>query len=473
MVRRSIICALLIAAALVSGLSVPAQIQLDLRREIHLPVPKSRGTYDHFPIIELAARDHFAWRIAPDQSVLIFDSDTSGNWPLVRVKKWWTENPVSEVLGIRGWKTADKKDLAAIQVDVQVTPDGHYAVALSQAVWRAKSNFLFHAPAGHVQRPSDAIITAIDLHRWQIVKSIHTATLGEIQIRDARVVNSGWIAWDDAHLNQSPNEYGAYPFSNRLLSIPDLTPGPQCIFQRVSHMWRKPPDSVVESLSKQNNQACREVLKATGLDSENALEALIQRGSDVEPDAMRIHILDAVASALPGEADLWHAEEDEEEFFRYWGDYPYYENYAENPPFESSAHLWYGLYGSDVRGLYQLDRYDAEGVKQKSRTIGSLLCGDPSLGSPKLYCGCRVVDVSEESKTLLAYCRTQHGDYGGMIQRQWLAAFRSDDLSDVGVVNLGNDVGALQAIGNGDGHAYVLTLNYGETLRIYAIPDRP
>lgn len=82
-------------------------------------------------------------------------------------------------------------------------------------------------------------------------------------------------------------------------------------------MWQRPPDSVAESIRKQNDAACRDVLKATGVDSEKALEALIQRGSDVEPDQIRIHILDDVASALGGEVNLWTAESDEEEFFRY------------------------------------------------------------------------------------------------------------------------------------------------------------
>jgi hypothetical protein len=109
MFRRSILLTLSVAATAGSALLASAQTELDLRREIHLPVPKSRGSYDHFPIIELAARDHFSLRVAPDQSILVFDSDTSGNWPLVRLKKWWTENPVSEVLKIPGWTAADKK----------------------------------------------------------------------------------------------------------------------------------------------------------------------------------------------------------------------------------------------------------------------------------------------------------------------------------------------------------------------------
>lgn len=470
---KSLLLSLTIAVIYAPALVASAQTGIEPLRVIHLPVPESRGSYSRYPIPELAARDHFSWRVAPDQSLLVFDSDTTGNWPLVRIRAWWTENPVSEVLKIPGWTTADKKDLAEIYVDVQVTPNGRYAVAFSGAMWRDKSDFLFHTPKGYVQRPSDTIITVIDLDRSQVVTSIHTATLGDIQIRDARVVNDRWIAFDDSHNGRSPSEYGAYPISNALISIPDLKPGPRCVSQRVSHVWQRPPDSVVESLREQNDQACREVLEATGTDSAKALETLIQRGSDVEPDTMKIRILDAVASGLPGEVNLWTAEGHEEDFFRYWGEYPYNENYAENPPLESSSRLWYGLYGSQERRFYELTRYDAEGGEQKSRTARHLMCGDPSLDSPKSACGCRVIDVSEKDHALLAYCRRQHGDYDGVFQRQWLSIFRSDDLFEVGFIDLPKNGEMWGAIGSGGGHTYILAVEHGETLRIYAIPDRP
>jgi len=471
--RKRLLRGLSIVAICHPVLFISGQTGIELAREVHLPISRSRGTYSHYPIPGLASRDQFSLRVAPDQSILVFDSDTSGNWPLVRIREWWTENPASEVLAIPGWRAADKKDIAQIYVDVQATPDGRYAVTFSGAMWRDKSDFLFHAPKGYVQRPSDTIITVIDLDRWQIVNSIHTASLGEIQIRDARVMNERWIAFDDSHSRQSPSEYGAYPISNVLISIPDLKLGPECVSQRISHIWQRPPDSVAESIRKQNDLACQGVLKATGVDFERALELLIQRGSDVEPDTMRIHMLDAVARGLPNEANLWTAEGNEEEFFRYWGEYPYYENYAENPPFESSSRLWYGLYDAHEPPFYELSRYNAKGEKQTGRTERHLLCGDPSLDSPKSACGCRVVDVSEESRTLLAYCRTQHGDYDGMFQRQWLSVFRSDDLSGEGFISLGKDVEALQAIANRDGRAYAVTLEHGETLRIYPVSGRP
>jgi hypothetical protein len=462
-----------IAAICVSAMSACAQIQLDLRREIHLPVPSSRGSYSHWPISELSAKGHFSWQIVRDESILAFDSDTSGNWPLVRVKKWWTEHPVTETLNIPGWDSSVSKEMAGIRVDMQVTPEGHYAVTFAEAVWMAKSDYLIHVPRGFVQRKPDTIITVIDLQRWQIVNSIHTADIEDIDIRDARVVNGSWIAIDETLRTLSPPKDGAYPYSNRLISIPDLKPGPECVSQRISHLGPKPPDSVVESIRKQNDWECREVLEATGVNSEKALETLIQRGSDVEPDAIKIRSLDAAASALSEEVSLWTAERHREQFFRHWGEYPYYDHYVENPPLESASRFWYGLYSSDERPFYELGQYDARGQKVEFRTIRHLACGDPSLDSRNSACGCRVVDVSEEHHALLSYCRTQRGDFEGAVRRQWLAIFRTDDLSDVGIINLPKYSMTFLKIASGDGHVYVLTLEDGEMVRVYVIPDRP
>jgi hypothetical protein len=103
MSRKRLLHVVTFAAIFGPALLASAQTGIEPPREIHLPVPNSRGSYSHYPIPGLAARDHFSLRVTPDQSLLVFDSDTSGNWPFVRVKKWWTENPVSEVLKIPGW----------------------------------------------------------------------------------------------------------------------------------------------------------------------------------------------------------------------------------------------------------------------------------------------------------------------------------------------------------------------------------
>src|SRR5579862_623375 len=125
--------------ALVAGsLSVAAQTHLALSREVDLPVEAERGSWGNIWGRNLAAGDQFAWSHTPGESFLVFDSDASGNWPLIRARKWWTEKPESEVLTLPGWSTATFKKFmnhwyVDIHIDLQVTPDGRYAVAFGEA----------------------------------------------------------------------------------------------------------------------------------------------------------------------------------------------------------------------------------------------------------------------------------------------------------------------------------------------------
>jgi hypothetical protein len=40
------------------------------------------------------------------------------------------------------------------------------------------------------------------------------------------------------------------------------------------------------------------------------------------------------------------------------------------------------------------------------------------------------------TNNLLAYCRTQRGDYACMVRRERLSVLRSDDFSEVGFISL-------------------------------------
>ena len=413
-----------------------AQTELKPLREIPLPVSSSRGSYAHFPIPDMAARQFFSMRVAPDESVLVLDSDTSGKWPLVRIRKWWTDKPVSEVVDIPGWSSANAKHIDTIHVDVQITPDGRYAVAFAGAVWMEKSEFIFFAPSGYVARKPDTIVTVVDLEQWKIVSSVH---IEDGRIKGVRVVNDKWLALDYS-LGAVP--VGSLPpqYEVKLISLPDLHSGSECT-----------PDKYA---------LCLEALRATGTSSVQALKALIDRGQDLLPEEL------LESSRYLGRGD--------EEFFRQWGSYPYYLLYAENPPLESSSHKWYGLFDSEQRGFYDMEIFDAAGRKQKRQTVPRLLCGDSSLDQRGSACGCRVVDALEKQFDLLALCRTQRGDYDGAVRREWLSVIRMDDASAAGFISLSNKYQheTLEGITLGDSRGYVVTLESGQTLRVYAIPDR-
>jgi hypothetical protein len=413
------------------------------------------------PYVNEDARHHFSMRVAPDQSVLVLDSDTSGKWPLVRFRKWWTDTPVREMLDIPGWSSADAKHLDTLHVDVQITPDGRYAVAFAGADWMEKSDFIFFAPPGYVARKPDTIITVVDLEQWRIVSSIHTMGIADGTLGGVRVLSDKWIVLDFS-LGESPLKRLLYRFDSRLISVPDLRPGAGCISDRPFRGPSVSPGLLdPKPFERHNDAVCQDVLQTAGTTTVKALEILIDRGQDVLPIAVR-------------QSSRRDPEIIEDEFFRDWGDYPYYDGVYENPPLESASHQWYGLYGSQDRDFYELSMFDVAGHRQKAQTVRNLLCGDSSLEKHGLACGCRVVDASEQHQDVLARCRTQHGDYTGMVRREWLSVIRTDDFSGARFISLTNkDRETLHEMALGDGHPYVVTLESGEILRVYAIPERP
>ena len=439
-----------------------AQKEIKPLTEIHLPISSQRGSFNHFPYIQNTAREHFSLRVAPNQSILVFDSDASGHWPLVRVTQWSTNHPVSEVLDLPGWTSADAKNLNRLNVDVQITADGRYAVAFAGAYWMDKSVFLIHAPMNYVQRKPDTILTLIDLTQWKIVDTVHTTTLANESLQGVRIANNHWLILDFISSDSSPQS-DLRRFDTRLLSLPDLHPGSQCLSDRplrTSIPFLK-SDVDRKATEQHNNMTCQDVLLATASPSVQALETFLYRGQDLLPPA--------VQQASP---DLQRTED---EFFHGWGEYPYFLFYSENPPFESASHTWYGLYRSpDLRGFDNLVTFAADGRQQSTHLIDHQQCGDPSLDQRGSACGCRVVAASDQTHTLLSRCRTQRGDFAGTVRREWLSVLRTDDLSPAGILTLPHkDVETLHAIALADGHPYLVTLESGDPLRIYAIPNRP
>ncbi|MGA3133162.1 MAG: hypothetical protein ABSD59_20375 [Terracidiphilus sp.] len=125
-------------------------------------------------------------KVGPDQSLLVLEPDAGGQWLLVRVRNWWSKEPVSEVMKIPVWSAKDIKN-GSVDSDLQISLDGHYAIAFAPAIWGAP---LF-ARKGYIPRKPDTLITLIDLQRWQVVGSTHTVNLDDANFEGARVLGNG------------------------------------------------------------------------------------------------------------------------------------------------------------------------------------------------------------------------------------------------------------------------------------------
>lgn len=478
-------CLLVIALSSCVPVCASAQTELEPAYQIKLPVPSSLGKFgSSFLVPGTPANEMFSIKVAPDQSLLVFNPDAHGGWPLVRVKKWWTRDPVSEVLNIPGWSAADSKYSGEMYVDLQVTPDGHYAIAFAGVNWLGRSDGLLFLPKGYVARKPDTLITVIDLQRWQIVGSVHTVKSENADFRGARILNDNWIALQGLDTEPPSRQYEhLYDRRNLLISIPDLKMVPGCISKRPGIPLPEPgtPAAVrrntAKTLNRQNDAACADVLKVSGVESVKNLESLIYKGHVLEPNALFLRSLGIKdESELDGDKNRFPTNADEKNAFDYYDhwNFPGFHMSSISSPFESTSHLWYELhfwYGAGS-GHSDLGIFDADGRKLKEQSLPYLLCqGHKERGA----CGCHIEDVSEEQHVLLAYCRIQRGDFLGALLKQWLSVIRSDDLSEVGYVSLPKDRGenTSEAIAVGDGHAYVLAVTRGETLRVYAVPSRP
>jgi hypothetical protein len=399
-----------------------AQARLDPLREIKLPVPSS-------PVVPGPRERAAAIKVASDQSLLALVADSNGNWSLVHVKEWWTEDPLSEVLSVRGWAAGGANSGIGV-VDLQITTDGRYAVAIAATISVDKG------PS--VSKP-DTFITVVDLEGWRIVGSLHTANMSGADFSSAQILNESWMALQDTSAGPSFSHDDYIYKHNRLISIPDLKLGPECISKRPRRQLAAPEAPEAEPIAKQNDEACADVLKISGIESERHLDSIINERNS-------------------GPAS--------------------FETYSSPPPFESSTHLRYGLHvwnGKDSIHS-QLSVFDASGRKLDQKSLPHLLCEGEKVDFWKpRSCGCQIEDVSERQHALLADCRIWSGDFDGGWEKEWFSVIRTDDFSEEGSASLPRDAlnDTNEAIAIRDGHTYVLTLTHGEMLRVYAFPRRP
>ena len=455
-----------------------SQTQLDVANEIKLPVPSSRGNFGKsFPILGESANEKFSMKVTPDQSLLVLAPDANGKWPLVRVKKWWTKAPENEVLNIPGWNAADTK-YGEVEVDLQITPDGHYVVVFAAARWDGP---LFRSK-NYVARQPDTLITVIDLQRWQIAGSTHTINTDYADFRGARILSNQWIVLQG--FDTRPGLLDLYNRRNRLISIPDLKPGPGCLSERHSYLWPEPWPPEVErkinadslSRSRRNDEVCSDVLKISGTESVKTLESIIYKGHDQEPKVLMMQSLNIHdENELDGDKAPFPAVLDEREQDAYYDHWNWFRRneYQGSSPEESSSHLWYQLYGlrKENESHYGIGVFDEGGRKLLEQAPEHLLNEDPQVK----YRRCSIEDISESQHAVLTYCHSYRlgFDEQQIPSKQWLSVFRSDDLSEVGAADISKDKRTSEAIAIAEGHAYVLTVEQGETLRVFAVPNRP
>jgi len=476
MFRKRVRIALPIAILCCCGsLTALAQTQLPLVQEIKLPVRPHSGTLGGgFWAIGFSAGEVFQFRVARDQSLLIFYPNTSGKWPLIRVQKWWTAAPVTEEIDLPGWTESNTRYETDIGTDLLVTPDGKYAVALGGVGSVKDATHIPFPPSESIGHKPDLLITVVDLDRWKIVGALHSATVDSAaDFRGAGIVNGKWLVlqgMDDEPENVK-YEY-LYDRVNRLISIPDLKPGPGCMTRSTEVKTLELPgrSETMGVLGVRNEADCSSLLAAAGVSSMRALEWHTYLEHDPEPKNLMVHTWPSLFSGQPESGKGTEPVGPDGEFDAGYWTSDEWDIYFKNPPFESSARKWYQLRQPNEKSPYQLDEYTLSGQLLKEREAG--LESKPQC-STRNGCDCAVVDVSEQQGAILALCRVQSVNFTGSFDwhKQWLTLFRTDDLSQIGDVGLTTDY-TRAAIAAADGRTYVVVVDQGRVIRIYSVPNQ-
>ena len=468
----------MVALCSCSALAALAQTQLTLVQEIKLPVHSHLGTLGGgFWAIGTSSDEAFQFKVAPDQSLLIFYPNTSGKWPLVRVRKWWTKTPETEELDLPGWSGANARYEFNCSTDLLITPDGNYAIAFGGVGSVKDAHNIPFPPNESIEHKPDLLITVIDLNRWQIVGALHTATVdADAEFRSAFIVKGKWIALQGLDREPESVKYEhLYDRVNRLISIPDLKPGPGCMTRstevKTLHLGGRSEEMGV--LGERNEADCASLLATAGVSSMRALEWLIYLEHDPEPKNLTVHTWPSISSDQresgkgPNSPDL--VGPDGEYSAGYWTSNEW-DIFFKNPPFKSSARKWYQLRQPNEKPPYQLSEYTLEGTALKAREAGLEL--KPQC-STRRGCDCTVVDASDKGNAILALCRVQSVNFTGSFDwhKQWLTVFRASDFSQMGDIEL-NPTYARQVIADAEGRTYVITVERGQVVRVYSVPDR-
>lgn len=455
-----------------------AQTHSALVNEIKLPVRSHPGTFGGgFWAVGFSAEEIFQFKIAPDQSLLIFYPNTSGRWPLIRVRKWWTAAPVTEELDLPGWTEANTLKEFYFSADLLVTSDGNYAIALGGVASVKNAGNVPFPPSELIEHKPDLLIEVIDLNRWQIVGALHTATVdADAEFRGAHIVNGKWIALQGMDREPETVKYEhLYDRVNRLISIPDLKPGPGCMTRNTQvktlHLGGRSEEIGVQG--ERNEADCSSLLAAAGVSSMRVLEWIIYLGHDPEPRNLMVHTWPSIFNDRGENRKGFDSPDlvgpDGEYDAGYWAT-DEWDVYFKNPPFESTQRVWYQLRQPNENPPYQLGEYTLEGKLLKSREAG--LESKPECGS-RNGCDCAVVDASEKQDAILALCRVQSVNFTGSFDwhKQWLTLFHASDLSQIGDVEL-KPTTVRAAVAVAEGHTYVAAVEQGKVVRVYSVPDR-
>ena len=99
----------------------------------------------------------FTTALTPQNDLLVLVGMRDGNWHLVRVRDWEGSAPKIQRVVVPGFGEADFPNMFGLMPQVEVTPDGRYAVCIAEGSW---------SEPGHRSPGSNDVVTVVDLQTF-------------------------------------------------------------------------------------------------------------------------------------------------------------------------------------------------------------------------------------------------------------------------------------------------------------------
>lgn len=152
--RNGACAGLALLAALAFG-ALASQAQARKIHEYKLHEQEDRGT-------------PFGMTLGPDHTVYTILPRRDGNWILSEVQNWWQEKPHEIGIVVEGFAARDEVSSPG-QMDLAVTPDGRFLVAILTANLRVAASDPY---------PMDMIAEVVRLDNFTVVQTQHMRSLG-------------------------------------------------------------------------------------------------------------------------------------------------------------------------------------------------------------------------------------------------------------------------------------------------------
>jgi len=193
----------------------------------------------------------FAMLVGPDNTLYTLITRKDGNWVLSRVRGWWMDHPDEVGILVEGFSAHDP--IASVgQMDLALTPDGKYIVALLSAPLRVANDDPY---------PMEMLVDVVRLDTFQSTDTEHMRSLGIRGNLRAEFDRAGHLLVDSSI---APTDASAAPYVTWFqIAVPGLKAQLMCSYQPADAKDVKSAEDACGAFAKAEGYASAEEVVAS------------------------------------------------------------------------------------------------------------------------------------------------------------------------------------------------------------------